>query len=113
MRTLSHHWNLVAALLLVLLAMLLPRMALADSEARQGADWVRTTARPCTNEAVLAILANIDKDAHLDYRQASAEFQGVRYAPCWRPHGNGIWLQYEDGDNGIIPQRELKPMKEA
>lgn len=87
--------------------------AIADSIARQGADWVRITARPCTNEAVLALLARADKDAHLDYRQASAEFNGVAYAPCWKPYGSGVHLQYEDGDEGLLLESELKPVPEA
>lgn len=95
-------------LFLILLVIACP--ALADAQAHQGADWVRITARPCTNEAVLARIRVPDR---LDYRQASAEFQGTAYAPCWCPEGNGIRLIYEDGDEGVIPLRELTPVPEA
>lgn len=95
---------------LALFLLLAAAPVLADSEARDGADWVRITARPCTNEAVLAQLQGNER---LDYRQASAEFGGKPFAACWRPDGDGVFLIYEDGDKGVILRRQLRPVLEA
>jgi hypothetical protein len=56
--------------------------AFADSEARQGADWVRVTANPCKDEKVLA---QMDKENPLDYRAATAEVGGKLFNACWKP----------------------------
>lgn len=90
---------IAAALLLVTVN------AMADVEARYGQDWVRITTRPCTNAAVLA---QLPPGAVPDLRQAEAEFQGVRYAPCWRANGNAVHLLYEDGDEGLLPASTLR-----
>jgi hypothetical protein len=58
---------------LALILLLAAAPVLADSEARQGNDWVRITAKPCTDEKVLAHIAAAG-DNPLDYRAARAEF---------------------------------------
>lgn len=52
--------------------------AAADSIAKRGDDWVRITARPCSDPGILALIAKGDPDphAHLDYRAAMARIQG-------------------------------------
>lgn len=85
--------------------------ALADSVARQGADWVRITARPCTNEKVPQHIP--DAGRRLDFRAATAQFGGQGYSACWTPIPGGVGLVYEDGDQGIVPQGDLKPVPEA
>lgn len=102
---------LVAA---ILLALLWPAEARADSEARQGADFVRLTARPCVHAAVLAAITAAGEDPD-DYRAAVADLGGKSYAACWRPNfgARKVHLRYEDGDEGEVPYSELKPVKEA
>jgi len=88
--------------------------ALADSEARQGADWIRITARPCADPKVLARLAAAGENP-LDYRMARADLGGVGYAACWRPlfqSGEALVI-YEDGDTSQIHRSMLKPVPEA
>lgn len=86
--------------------------AWADSEARQGSDWVRITANPCTDAKVLA---HIPEAQRADYRAASAQMAGVPYAACWRPNFQTkmVELRYDDGDQGLVPFGDLKPVKEA
>lgn len=98
----------------LLMLLIVASSAFADSIAHQGADWVRITAQPCTDTKVLAYLTAAKQDP-LDYRAAVGEFQGHGFVLCWKPNFEGkvIQLQYEDGDNGMIPFSELEPAKEA
>ena len=74
--------------------------------ARQGNDSVRLSENACSSELVLR---RLEPATVAEYKAASAEFQGQRYTACWRIMGNVAHLVYEDGDQGIIPVRELKP----
>lgn len=84
-------------------------VAAGDLEARQGDDSVRLTDKPCTAPAVLE---RLEPGAREQYQAASAVFQGQRFTACWRMMGNVAHLVYEDGDQGIIPALELKPVSE-
>lgn len=88
--------------------------ALADSEARLGADFVRITARPCTDEKVIAAITAAGENP-LDYRAARAEIGGAAFNGCWEPMKGRrmIHLRYEDGDQGLIPFDDLKAIKEV
>ncbi|GAB3770128.1 hypothetical protein GCM10028796_36430 [Ramlibacter monticola] len=74
--------------------------------ARQGDDSVRLSENACNSELVLR---RLEPATVAEYKAASAVFQGQRYTACWRIMGNVAHLVYEDGDQGIIPVRELKP----
>lgn len=102
----------LAFLLAVLVLLVCP--AWADSEARAGADWVRITAQPCTEHAVLQLIQDAGEDP-ADYRAARAEFGGVPYTACWRPRfeQRAIFLRYGDGDGGLVPFDALKPVREV
>ena len=97
---------------LAVLLLLCAAPALADSEARNGADFVRLTARPCADAKVLELIAAAG-DNHLDYRAAHAEIGGVPYAACWRPLMNRevVHVRYADSDQGLIPFGHLKPVR--
>lgn len=97
----------------VIAAILVAGPALADSEFRQGADFVRVTARPC--EGAVAALIQAAGESPLDYRAASAQVAGKPYAACWKPvfPQRVIYIRYEDADEGLIPFDALKPVKEA
>lgn len=98
----------------LLMLLLVAASAFADSEFRQGADFVRLTVRPCTNDKVLALLKEAGEDA-ADYHAASAEVGGVAFAGCWKPAYSKrvIMLRYDDGDQGMVPFEVLKPVKET
>lgn len=92
---------------LILAALVAASPAFADLEARQGSDRVRFMESACTDETVLA---RIEPTARKEYRAAAAHFQGQDYAACWRPSGNVMHLVYADGDQGIVPMQDLKPV---
>lgn len=92
---------------LALILLLIAPLALAEEMiARQGGDWVRLTEAPCTNELVTPRLPAGQGD---EFQAATAEFQGKLYVACWRTMGNVAFLIYEDGDQGVVPLRELQP----
>lgn len=93
--------------------LLLAVTARADSIARQGADRVRVSAKPCTDEKVIGHLAAAGEDPQ-DYRAAVAESQGESFVGCWKPAFDQrvILLRYSDGDQGFVPFYELKPVQE-
>jgi hypothetical protein len=81
----------------------------ADEIARQGDDWVRFTEKPCTNET---ILSNPLLGAPNKWRAASAFFMGQHYEACWQEMGWSRHVVYEDGDQGLIPEDDVKPLRE-
>jgi hypothetical protein len=86
----------------------------ADAEARNGADFVMITARPCDEPMVLEAIKK-DGDDPLHYRKAVAEIDGVAYSACWRPlmQRRQNLLRYPDGDSGVIDWSDFKPIKEV
>lgn len=96
------------------LAMLFAPDARPDSIARSGADWVRITAKPCSDAVMVTLITAAGEDAK-DYRAASAEVAGVPYVACWRPVFNQrhVHLRYADGDQGMVPFDHLKPIPEV
>jgi hypothetical protein len=86
----------------------------ADAIARQGADWVRMTALPCKQESVIAQIELQGEDPK-DFRAASAELNGHLFSACARPlwERGVILIRYEDGDAGLVPFGEFKPVPEA
>lgn len=101
--------SLAAALALAVLV----GSAHADSEARQGSDWVRLSALPCKNEKVLELITAAGEDGR-EYRAARAEFGGAPFAPCWRllKAIKSIHVRYEDGDQGLIDFDDFKLVEE-
>jgi hypothetical protein len=108
MRTFALFLGLVLAILIGLTA----QKARADSEARQGADWVRTSDKPCTDAAVLPLLQGAGYDLE-QWQAARASFGGREFGACWHTVGNVAHLVYEDGDQGIVPLDALKPLRDA
>lgn len=99
--------------ILAIAALAFCHSAIADSEARQGDDWVRITILPCSNEAVIASL-EADKEDPQDYRAAMASVEGKSFSACYTPIPSKrvIYLRYEDGDGGVVPYDSLKPVRE-
>lgn len=106
--------NIIAGALacILLVALGSPQPARADSEARKGADFVRMSALPCKDEAVVAAIQALGLDP-LDFRAARAEFGGQTFLACWRRVGDLAHIVYQDGDQGAVPFTELKPLREA
>lgn len=96
--------------LLALLLAIVPAIALADLEARQGADIARLLEKPCTNPVVTAHIPEADLK---HFSEASVLFSGQSYAACWVRLPNGAaYLVYEDGDKGTVPASHIKPVLE-
>jgi hypothetical protein len=95
---------------LILLLAIAPA-AFADSEARIGESRVRISATACSDEATVAVLT-ADGENAADYRAATARFEGREFRGCWRPdfQKRVILLRYEDGDHGMVPFDDLKPV---
>ena len=90
------------ATLLTLLAL----SAQADYIASNGADSVRIQDAPCAE----SILALIPPDAREQFRSAVANVGGKEYAACWAMLPDGtVFLQYADGDAGMIPVSAFRP----
>lgn len=88
--------------------------ALADSEVRNGADFIRVTAKPCKDEKVVALLEAAGESPD-DYRAAFAELGGQPFQACWKPmfEQRQIFIRYSDGDAGLVPFGMVKPVKEV
>jgi hypothetical protein len=97
---------------LICAAILAAGPALADSEFRNGDDFVRISAEPCKDAKVLALIESRG-GVGTDYRAASAQVNGALYAGCWQPifDKQVVVLVYDDGDTGMIPFNALKPVK--
>ena len=95
--------------LLPVVTLLLAAPCRADQIARQGQDWVVTTDRPCVNQAVLAIIERKGGKGAL-FRAAAGHFDGRDYAACWARVGVSVVMVYEDGDTGLVPVHDLRPV---
>lgn len=105
----------VGALLgLAMILMLLALPAHADSEARNGADFVRFTALPCSDAKVQALLRAAGADP-TDFRAASAVIGGQMFMACWRPdfQQSTALIMFDDGDTGAVPFAAIKPIQDV
>ena len=82
-----------------------PAFAGPDRVAKQGNDWVRFMDKPCPYASVIRFIPDGER---AEYQKADAHFQGQRYFACWRDVGGQVHLWYEDGDQGLIPERDIK-----
>lgn len=93
------------ALTLLFLMFAFPAFA-AERTARQGDDHLTISDRACVHGETLA---RIPPDERKHYGMARGRFQGQDFFGCWRPFGNAVMIQWEDGDTGVVPLSELKP----
>lgn len=91
---------------IILLLIAGPLLA-GDRIASRGGDHVRISDLPCPYASVLRF---IPEEQRKDFQKADSRFQGQRYFACWRNIGEAVHLIYEDGDQGVIPVSELKPV---
>ncbi|MES3000357.1 MAG: hypothetical protein V4787_06665 [Pseudomonadota bacterium] len=75
-----------------------------------GADQIRLSDSPCSNEKVLSQLS---PRARAMLRDASAVVQGQQFKACWIVDGESAHLLYEDGDQGLIPLSDFKQPRTA
>lgn len=95
----------------LILAALIAAPAAAETRvASNGRDEVRVTDTPCT---FAGVLMHMPEGERKYYQRATARIAGQSYFACWREVGNVLHLWYEDGDQGIVPVRDLKAVPEA
>lgn len=97
---------------LVLILLLTTSFAVAGERvARQGDDEVHVFDSPCVSIETLNRMQESDRAG---WNKVQGRFGGQRYFGCWRPLGDAsIGILWEDGDQGVIPLQELKPVPEA
>lgn len=83
----------------------------AAAIAHEGSNWVRVTALPCNDPAMVAVLP--DEKVRLTYRAALAFVDGKKLLACWRPEPGYVAFQvkYEDGGDGRLLTNMLRPEK--
>lgn len=95
---------------LALILLLAAAPALAETRiARQGADEVRVYDSPCMHAETLI---RIPQERRGDFRKAQGTFGGQPFFGCWSPNGDSVYVLWEDGDQGIVPLADLKPIVE-
>jgi hypothetical protein len=92
-----------------LILLLLAPLALAGERVvRQGADEVRVFDSPCVSAETIGRIPEKDREG---WNKVQGRFNGQRYFGCWRPLGDSaIHILWDDGDQGVIPLIELKPV---
>jgi hypothetical protein len=99
---------------LILCALLIPSLARADRELRNGPDVIRLTQNDCPTEILAALPADIPPRVRDSFRAASATVDGATFRACWILLGNGaVFLRYEDGDSGMVPWQDFRIVPEA
>lgn len=73
--------------------------------ARQGNDEVRLFDGPCVSAETMARIPANERES---FSKAQGVFGGQKYFGCWQPIEGGVHIMWEDGDQGLIPNAELK-----
>jgi hypothetical protein len=97
------------ALILILLVAAAPALA-GERVARQGDDEVRVFDSPCVSAETIARMPEGSREG---WNKVQGRFGGQRYFGCWRPAGDSVYILWEDGDEGVVPEQVLKPVTEA
>lgn len=99
-----------AASLAIALALAAGPLLAGDRVATQGTDTVRLKDGPCAFNSVLERIKQTgDREIQgSEWKAASATLGGKSYEVCWRDVGGVAHLVYEDGDQGLIPESDLK-----
>lgn len=76
----------------------------------QGSDEVRVFDTPCVS---VETLNRIPPNEREGWNKAAGRVSGQRFFGCWRALGDAIYILWEDGDQGVVPLEDLKPIPEA
>lgn len=72
---------------------------------RMGKDEARFFDSPCVSAQTLARIPAADRKS---FSKAQGIVGGQKFFGCWRPLGNSVYILWEDGDQGIIPNSDIK-----
>ena len=73
----------------------------------EDGNTIRLADGACNSEKVLR---QVEPKFHTLFRAASAVLEGQQFTACWHITAAGAHLIYEDGDEGFVPLRSLKPL---
>jgi hypothetical protein len=98
--------------ILFLILLLLTPLALAETRVlRQGNDEVRVFDGPCVSAETIGRIPENEREG---WKKVQGYINGQRYFGCWRPLDEAfVYILWEDGDQGLIPLTELKPVIEV
>lgn len=80
----------------------------AELEARAGDVVIRITNAPCTNKVVLEA---IKKEYHEHFKKAEIRSKGAAKAGCFIIDSTGVYLIFEDGNQGYVGHNQFKPVE--
>lgn len=72
-------------------------------------ETVHITHDACTNEAVVAQIAEVAQRYRDLFYAATATVDGKLFQACWIVDGEFVHVLYEDADQGMIPMSDFKP----
>jgi hypothetical protein len=97
--------------LILLLVLLVATGCLAGERvARQGDDEVHVFDSPCVSAQTII---RIPENAREGWGKMQGRYQGERFFGCWRALGDNILILWEDGDQGLLPVQDFKPVLEV
>jgi hypothetical protein len=79
-----------------------------ELEARAGEVVIRIAATPCVNKTVLE---NLKPEYHAQFRKAEIRTAGKPVNGCWTIDDQGVYLMFEDGNQGYVPPQMFKPVE--
>jgi len=101
--------KIILALSLTILPNFLLAKKVADElEARAGEVVIRIAATPCVNKTVLE---NLKPEYHAQFRKAEIRTAGKPVNGCWTIDDQGVYLMFEDGNQGYVPPQMFKPVE--
>ena len=101
--------KLLLALSLTILPNFLQAKKVADElEARAGEVVIRIAATSCVNKTVLE---NLKPEYHAQFRKAEMRTAGKPVNGCWTIDDQGVYLMFEDGNQGYVPREIFKPVE--
>ena len=101
--------KLILSLFLLILPTYLSAKKSADEfEARAGDVVVRIAGGKCTNKVVLD---QIESTYHAQFRKAELKGNGTSKKGCWTVDTNGVFVIFENGEQGYIPLEMFKPVE--
>ncbi len=79
-----------------------------ELEAKAGEVVIRIADKPCVNKTVLD---NLKPEYHAQFRKAEIRTAGKPVNGCWTVDDNGVYLMFEDGNQGYVPREIFKPVE--
>ena len=99
---------LVISLLLVPTFLSAKKPPAEELEARAGDVTIRIAGKQCTNKTVLG---QLKPEYHAQFKKAEIKANGKTVGGCWTIDANGVYIIFEDGEQGYVPPEMFKPVE--